>query len=195
MLLALSQIANPSGNTYMSNALWTAKAELTSVRHNTNAAPVIVFLSDGQPTDSTNDVLAAAQYAKTNQTPTRIFTIGIGDVNASLMQQIASSTSDYFYTNDYSDMSPLFNAVAYELCRTNAAPSVSITFPTNWATFTAGSNLTLQATASDPEGTIASVQFFNNAQFHRNRGLGRKRLPVDLERSPNRHQYANRCRH
>lgn len=165
LLLALSQVPDPSGYTYMSNALRTAKAELTSARHNTNAAPIMVFLSDGEPSDAPSGVLAAAQFAKTNQTRTRIFTVGIGSVNSNLMQQIASSPSDYFYTNDYSDMSPLFNAIAYALCRTNLAPVVSITWPTNWATFTAGSNLTLQATASDSDGSIDRVQFFNNEAY------------------------------
>ena len=161
LLAALGQMATPAGNTYMSNALRTAKTELTSVRHHTNAAPVIVFLSDGEPTDGSNAVLSAAQYAKTNQTPTRIFTIGIGDTNAWLMQQIASGPGDYFHTNDYSDMSPLFSAVAGELCLTSAPPWVQITAPTNGAVFNAGASITLQATATNAGNSIASVRFFN----------------------------------
>jgi hypothetical protein len=39
-------------------------------------------------------------------------------------------------------------------------PSVSITSPTNGASISIGSNVTIQATASDPDGTVAKVEFF-----------------------------------
>lgn len=40
------------------------------------------------------------------------------------------------------------------------APAVSITAPTNGATFTAPASITIQATASDSDGTISKVEFF-----------------------------------
>lgn len=43
----------------------------------------------------------------------------------------------------------------------NVPPTVSLTAPTNNASFTAGSNITLNATAADADGTIAKVEFFN----------------------------------
>lgn len=45
----------------------------------------------------------------------------------------------------------------------NVAPSVSITSPTNGQTFTAGANITINATASDSDGTVSSVQFFQGS--------------------------------
>ena len=42
----------------------------------------------------------------------------------------------------------------------NAPPTVSITSPTNGATATAPANITLTATASDPDGSIQKVEFF-----------------------------------
>ena len=166
VLTAIGQIPAPSGNTYMSNALRAAQAELGSVRHNTSALPVMLFLSDGQPTDSTNAVLAAASQAKAANT--RIFTIGIGDVNAALMQQIATSPSDYFYSTNgsASDLAALFNTISAKLCRSGVI-SVAITSPTNGATFALGQPLTLQANASSssPDGSIALVQFYNGTAF------------------------------
>lgn len=45
----------------------------------------------------------------------------------------------------------------------NAAPSVSITSPANGATFTAPASITINATASDADGTVSKVEFFNGA--------------------------------
>lgn len=45
----------------------------------------------------------------------------------------------------------------------NNAPSVSITSPANNAAFNVGSSITINATAADTDGTIASVAFYNGA--------------------------------
>ena len=47
---------------------------------------------------------------------------------------------------------------------TNQPPTVSITSPANGATFTAPATITLNATAADTDGTVASVEFFANGQ-------------------------------
>ena len=46
----------------------------------------------------------------------------------------------------------------------NVAPTVSITSPTNNATFKKGDNITITANAADTDGNIASVEFFNGTQ-------------------------------
>ena len=43
----------------------------------------------------------------------------------------------------------------------NAPPVVALTSPANNAQFTAGATITLTATASDPNGTVTKVEFFN----------------------------------
>jgi predicted RNA-binding Zn ribbon-like protein len=43
----------------------------------------------------------------------------------------------------------------------NRAPSVTLTSPTSGATFTAPASITLSANASDTDGTIAKVEFYN----------------------------------
>lgn len=45
----------------------------------------------------------------------------------------------------------------------NTAPVVSITSPANNATFAAPANITIQATATDNDGSIAKVEFFNGS--------------------------------
>jgi CubicO group peptidase (beta-lactamase class C family) len=47
----------------------------------------------------------------------------------------------------------------------NAAPSVTLTAPSNGATFSAGATVTLQATASDSDGSVAKVEFFANGSL------------------------------
>jgi uncharacterized protein (DUF2141 family) len=46
---------------------------------------------------------------------------------------------------------------------TNAPPSVSITSPTPGASFTAPANITIQASASDTDGTISKVDFYQGS--------------------------------
>lgn len=45
----------------------------------------------------------------------------------------------------------------------NVSPTVSITAPTNNSTYTAPASITLTANASDADGTISKVEFFNGA--------------------------------
>jgi len=47
----------------------------------------------------------------------------------------------------------------------NNPPTVSITSPLNGASFTAPANITISATASDSDGTIANVAFYSNGFF------------------------------
>jgi RHS repeat-associated protein len=159
LLQAIHGVLPPDHNTFMSNAIRTAKNELTSARHNTNALPVIIFLSDGAPSDDTSAVLAAAAYAKTNQTRTRVFTVGLGaDVNAGLMQAIASSTNDYYFAASGTNLDALFDTIAGEICRSNL-PIVYLTAPTNNASFASGASINLTAYALALSGTIANVKF------------------------------------
>jgi hypothetical protein len=45
---------------------------------------------------------------------------------------------------------------------TNQAPAVSIVSPSNGANFTTGSSITVRANASDADGSVTKVEFFNN---------------------------------
>ena len=47
----------------------------------------------------------------------------------------------------------------------NQAPSVSITSPANGASFTTGANITIQANASDSDGNVTQVAFYNNGNL------------------------------
>jgi len=52
------------------------------------------------------------------------------------------------------------SAIAITVSAANVAPAVSITSPANNASFTTGSTVTINANATDSDGTVAKVEFF-----------------------------------
>ncbi len=52
--------------------------------------------------------------------------------------------------------------VGITVAAANSSPTVSITSPANNAAFTAGDTVNIAADASDPDGTVAKVEFFSN---------------------------------
>lgn len=56
----------------------------------------------------------------------------------------------------------LFSSSLIASAQTNQPPIVSITSPTNGASFTQGTNVKISVSASDPDGTIDAVTFFLN---------------------------------
>lgn len=61
----------------------------------------------------------------------------------------------YYHCSLHSGMGGTFNIVN----AANSPPSVSLTNPANGTVFFAPANVTIQATASDPDGTVTNVQF------------------------------------
>ena len=108
---AIQSIPAPSGYTSITLGLQTGQTELVSARHNPQALPVMVLLSDGLPTgtDSRSNALSAATQAK--NAGTRIFTVGLGGVDPALMSAIASAPGDYFYTTNSAQLTALFDAI------------------------------------------------------------------------------------
>lgn len=58
-------------------------------------------------------------------------------------------------------------AVSVTVTGANASPSVTLTAPTNGATFNAPASITLSATASDSDGSISKVEFYNGTSLLR----------------------------
>jgi parallel beta-helix repeat protein len=58
---------------------------------------------------------------------------------------------------------PSWNIIPCSGGSANVAPSVSITSPSNSATFTTGASITINASANDSDGTITKVEFFNGS--------------------------------
>jgi hypothetical protein len=68
------------------------------------------------------------------------------------------------FTNTSSDISFDFELVGFR-GQSSGMPMVAITAPTNGASFLVGANITIDATATDGDGTITNVQFYQNNAF------------------------------
>ncbi|MES2999885.1 MAG: Ig-like domain-containing protein [Pseudomonadota bacterium] len=55
--------------------------------------------------------------------------------------------------------------ISFTVAGPNVAPSVSLTAPANNAAFGAPASITLQASASDSDGTVGQVEFLQNGQY------------------------------
>ncbi len=83
-----------------------------------------------------------------------------------LLQSQAEGTSRSvrgFASRENAASSPGVLEVGYQPPAVNISPTVSITSPTNTGTFVAGTPLTIEATASDADGSVASVEFYDGA--------------------------------
>jgi hypothetical protein len=81
--------------------------------------------------------------------------------NPVISQNITCSNGDYFYVKvtqslgDEAISSPVFIEGT-----ANQAPVVSISSPANGSTFYAGDQININVTASDPDGTVSKVEFY-----------------------------------
>lgn len=80
-----------------------------------------------------------------------------------LLQSQAEGTSRSvrgFASRENAASTPGVLEVGYQPPAVNVTPTVSISSPTNTATFVAGMPLTIQATATDADGSVTNVEFF-----------------------------------
>jgi hypothetical protein len=57
----------------------------------------------------------------------------------------------------------LYTPLSGSNSNSNAAPTVSVSSPTSNSQFTVGSNVSIEATAADSDGTVAKVEFYNGS--------------------------------
>jgi uncharacterized protein YegL len=98
------------GSTPLLEALQRANGFLTN---QTN--PVIVLVTDGQPTDaSENEIIGYATLMKTKDI--RMIVIGVGeDVNQNFLKKLASSNSDYHFAKESLELKKIYEEVAETL--------------------------------------------------------------------------------
>ena len=119
---AIAALPAPTNGTCITCGLTNAQAELASIRHRSGALPVMVLLSDGRPHDFDTPAQALASAAAAKAAGTRLFTVGLNDgsstnVDIPLMQAMASSTNDFFYAENSSQLSDVFDQISAILCR------------------------------------------------------------------------------
>ncbi|SDG04231.1 glycosyl hydrolase family 18 protein [Chitinophaga filiformis] len=113
--------------------------------------------------DNERSVGEKAKYIKDNGLAGVIIWQVFGDMLNMTSSTVAKGKLIYC-PNTTSPLVNKINAVfADGTTPTNQSPSVNLTAPTANATFTAPANITVSANATDSDGSIAKVQFFNGA--------------------------------
>jgi Mg-chelatase subunit ChlD len=104
-----------STGTRIDSALAIAQAELTGPRRRAGNNPVLVMLTDGEPSGTTpEEVRARAQEAQA--AGILVFTVGLGlDVDHDLLRDVASQSDWYFHAPDTSDLASIYDRIAYSI--------------------------------------------------------------------------------
>jgi plastocyanin len=97
-------------------------------------------------------------HSSTSRAPTPVWDSGVLNTNQDYSFTFISLGPFPYYDKLYPGMDMKGNITV----TTNQSPAVSITNPVPGASFTAPTNLLIQATASDSGGTVAQVEFFAN---------------------------------
>jgi Mg-chelatase subunit ChlD len=106
---AIDALANSNGSD-IAGGIQAADMELGGGRHNPDAAPVLILLSDGR-SDEPEAVRAAANAAKTRGV--QVVAIGFGkDANEELLRAIVSSPADFYAAPSSADLAAIYEAIA-----------------------------------------------------------------------------------
>jgi len=131
----------------------------------------IAIQSDGKIVagGSSNDNFAIARFNNNGSKDSTFNSNGIQITYASAgedrIQGIAIQNNK-LYAVGYGQYPGDFGVVAkYSLNKSPLPPSVSITSPANDTTFAAPATIKINATASDPDGTITNVKFYNGTTY------------------------------
>ena len=111
-LIAALQSLMAGGVTRMDLALALSRSELVGPRHNPIHSRIVIFLTDGLPNGTTEETVLAEANATKSQGIT-IYTIGLGsNVNASLLREIATSASHYYFSPSTTQLTEIYERIA-----------------------------------------------------------------------------------
>lgn len=153
------------GGTHIHEGLRVAYEELVA-NGEVDASWVLIILSDGQ-----SDFEAAVEQAEAaKQAGIRIISVGIGqDVDESLMQEIASSPSDYHFSPDASELEQIYIGIAQSIREFITATSITVTH-----TFDPGKIQVIPNSISD-SGMLSGDTALNTIVWHISELGGRPR--------------------
>jgi hypothetical protein len=162
-------VSNPAGSVLSSNAV------LTVITDGTNAPPVVTWL---RPTNGSRFVAGSTILLQARATDSDgVVNFVEFFANGTRLGQVTSNTNlyNFVWSNapagtfqlhaeavDSAGMRGISGSVQIVVASSNSPPVVTLTSPTNGATFRARQPIILRATASDPDGTVSFVDFFAN---------------------------------
>jgi Mg-chelatase subunit ChlD len=116
-------------NTNIGSAILSAREELNSPRHRTEADKVIVLLTDGVPTLPQKTgvsgypfsySISSAELARRDGIS--IYTIGLGkEVNMNLLKDLTDATLDAYYAPTTDELNAIYLQIATKICKKNPA--------------------------------------------------------------------------
>jgi hypothetical protein len=139
--------------------------------------------------------LVITNLANDPDSPPQVLTFTLGDraaPNASIdaasgvfswtptPAQVGVTTFDVKVTDDGQPPLSAFQSFSVVVLPANSPPTVAITSPTNGTSFTAPATITIQAAASDSDGSVTNVQFFDGKTFLGNVSSSPYSLSVSL---------------
>ena len=99
------------GNTEMAKALNKAKAEIEELKTINNNENIVIFVSNGEPTDDKSGVINAARELQKLAT---VYTVGF-DVDIDILKQIATDPEKYKTTDQAGSLSNIFKEITQEI--------------------------------------------------------------------------------
>jgi PKD repeat protein len=143
-----------------------------------NNPPVLAAIPD--QTVAVGTSLVITNLANDPDSPPQVLTFSLGNSaapNASIdaasgvfswtptLDQVGTNIFTVEVIDDGQPPLSAFQTFLVVVLPPNAPPTVAITSPTNGASFTAPATITIQAAASDSDGSITNVQFFDGDTF------------------------------
>ena len=111
---AVNNTNNIGGNTEMAKALNKAKAEIEELKTINNNENIVIFVSNGEPTDDKSGVIKAAEELQKLAT---VYTVGF-DVDIDILKQIATDPEKYKTTDQAGSLSNIFKEITQEITET-----------------------------------------------------------------------------
>ena len=147
---AIDALPYHGSTTYTGTALqWTIDNVLSAAngRRGGDVPAVIVIITDGAPSNSAQQALAAAEAAAVRAAGVRIFAIGVGGTYnvQNLLQMASQPHSEYVYELDGFDVTTFKDELLTEICNETATTTA---LPTTAAPTTAAPTTTAVATTT-----------------------------------------------
>lgn len=121
LIHAVNLLLPNQGGTEMSTGIRLAQETLLrDARKRANR--VIVLFTDGEPTDSKDDVLTAAQQAR--EAGIRMIVVGTANANTELMRQLVQDPSDHVYVQNIKELGNIFLTISRRLLKPVAATDI-----------------------------------------------------------------------
>jgi PKD repeat protein len=158
-----------------------------------NNPPVLAAIPNQTITVGTS--LVITNRANDPDSPPQVLTFSLGNraaPNASIdaasgvfswtptPAQVGTNTFDVKVIDDGQPPLSAFQSFSVVVLPANSPPTVAITSPTKGASFVAPATITIQAAASDSDGTVTNVQFFDGNTFLGNVSSSPYSLSVSL---------------